>query len=181
MFVATFRICCRNGLPKDRSMNCVNCGAPLELADGRTILTCAYCQSSRRLDEPSDDGDRVISLDRPTGVDCPRCEQELVQAIIDGKTARYCSNCRGILIETHIFAEVTRKRRAAYRGREMTPQPIDPDQLQQFIGCPECQQQMDVHPHYGPGRAIIDSCHRCNLVWLDNSELTTIERTPGRR
>lgn len=123
----------------------------------------------------------MISLDRPCDVNCPRCEYALVEAAIDGKSAKYCTSCRGILIETHIFADVTRKRRATYRGKEMAPQPIDPELLQQFVDCPNCQQRMDVHPHYGPGRAVIDSCHRCNLVWLDNSELAMIERTPGLR
>lgn len=162
-------------------MHCHNCGAPLELADGRTILTCTYCQSLQRLDCPTDDGDRVVSFDRPSGLNCPRCQQELVEAAVDGRSVNYCNSCRGILIETPVFAEVTRKRRATYRGTEIQPQPIAPETLLESKDCPQCGKAMDVHPHYGPGRAVIDSCHRCNLVWLDNSELTSIERTPGRR
>ncbi len=162
-------------------MNCLNCGAPLELADGRTVLSCTYCESSRQIEISHDDGDRVISLRRPSGTNCPRCSCELVEASLDGRRAKLCTDCRGILIESPIFAEVARSRRAAYHGTDMPPQPVDPELLLRLIDCPNCRQPMDVHHHYGPGRAIIDSCHRCSLVWLDNSEMTSIERTPGLR
>ena len=162
-------------------MNCKNCGAPLELGDSRTILTCNYCQSSTRLEIANDDGDRVVSLELPSGLDCPRCEQQLVKAAIDGQRATFCEECHGILIEAPIFNEVSWNRRIKYRGPELAPTPYDPESFQRFIDCPQCHRQMEVHPHYGPGRAVIDSCPRCSLVWLDNSELTSIEKTPGRR
>ncbi|WP_010583781.1 TFIIB-type zinc ribbon-containing protein [Schlesneria paludicola] len=162
-------------------MNCLNCGAPMELAESRTVLTCDYCRSTRRLNAPSDDLDRVVSLDTPSGIDCPRCDVELVDAAIDGRSVNHCPDCRGILIDAPVFAQVSWSRRVAYRGPEIVPQLIDPEALKQVIDCPKCDQQMEVHPHYGPGRAVIDSCHRCHLVWLDTLELTNIERTPGRR
>jgi Zn-finger nucleic acid-binding protein len=40
---------------------------------------------------------------------------------------------------------------------------------------------MEVHPYYGPGSQVIDSCHRCRLVWIDSGELAAIEKAPGRR
>lgn len=162
-------------------MNCQNCGAPLELGNSQTFLTCDYCLSSRCLEIATDDGDRVVPLDQPSGVDCPCCELELVEAAVDGRPAKYCDQCRGILIEAPVFAQVSWNRRVKYRGPELTPSPVDPEEIQRSLDCPQCQQPMEVHPHYGSGRAVIDSCHRCHLVWLDNSELTKIERTPGRR
>ena len=166
---------------ESRTMNCLNCGAPLELADGRTVLTCDYCHSHRRLSVGQGDGDRVVSLERPSGIDCPRCHTELFEAAVDGRRAKSCPECLGILFESPIFAEVARNRRAAYRGPDLLPQPIERDELQETIACPVCQQAMDVHPHGGSGLAVIDSCPSCHLVWLDNAELTSIERTPGRR
>ena len=162
-------------------MNCQNCGAPLELGDNRTILTCHFCDSNHRLKPDSNEGDRVISLDRPAGVICPCCDCELTEASIDGRPAHYCPGCHGILVSAPIFAEVARNRRHRYRGPEQIPTLIDPEELSRSIHCPNCRQQMEVHPHYGPGRAIIDSCSVCHLVWLDNSELASIERTPGSR
>jgi Zn-finger nucleic acid-binding protein len=39
---------------------------------------------------------------------------------------------------------------------------------------------MDVHPYYGPGNVVIDSCSACDLIWLDHGELTQITDAPGR-
>ena len=162
-------------------MNCENCAGPLELGDHKTVLTCEYCGSTQRLIVSSDDGDRVIPMDQPTGLNCPRCEQELVKAAIDGRNASYCGQCLGILVEAPIFAEISWTRRIKYRGPDRSPSPIDPQVFTHVANCPSCQQPMEVHPHYGAGRAVIDSCNGCHLVWLDHDELTNIERTPGRR
>jgi hypothetical protein len=39
---------------------------------------------------------------------------------------------------------------------------------------------MDVHPYFGPGNVIIDTCGKCDLVWLDFGELKQIEEAPGQ-
>ena len=39
---------------------------------------------------------------------------------------------------------------------------------------------MDVHPYYGPGNVVIDSCRRCDVIWLDFGELEQITRAGGR-
>ena len=33
---------------------------------------------------------------------------------------------------------------------------------------------MDTHPYHAGGNAVIDTCDRCRLVWLDAGELTVI-------
>jgi len=38
---------------------------------------------------------------------------------------------------------------------------------------------MDVHPYYGPGNVVIDTCGQCYLVWLDHGELKQIADAPG--
>jgi Zn-finger nucleic acid-binding protein len=35
---------------------------------------------------------------------------------------------------------------------------------------------MDAHPYFGGGNAVVDTCERCGLVWLDAGELAIIER-----
>ncbi len=35
---------------------------------------------------------------------------------------------------------------------------------------------MDVHPYYGPGNIVIDTCADCGLMWLDHGELTRVEQ-----
>jgi hypothetical protein len=38
---------------------------------------------------------------------------------------------------------------------------------------------MDVHPYYGPGNVVVDTCRKCDLVWLDFGELQQIGDAPG--
>ncbi len=45
--------------------------------------------------------------------------------------------------------------------------------------CPLCRKKMDVHPYYGPGGIVIDTCSRCDAVWLDSGELGQITDAPG--
>jgi Zn-finger nucleic acid-binding protein len=40
---------------------------------------------------------------------------------------------------------------------------------------------MDAHPYGAGGTAVIDSCHRCHLVWLDLGELAVLEQHAPRR
>jgi Zn-finger nucleic acid-binding protein len=39
---------------------------------------------------------------------------------------------------------------------------------------------MDVHPYYGPGNIVIDTCGTCQLLWLDHGELASVIDAPGR-
>jgi Zn-finger nucleic acid-binding protein len=35
---------------------------------------------------------------------------------------------------------------------------------------------MDAHPYGGGGNAVVDTCLRCNVIWLDAEELSIIGR-----
>lgn len=39
---------------------------------------------------------------------------------------------------------------------------------------------MDVHPYYGPGNIVIDTCSRCDVIWLDFGELRQVTDAPGK-
>jgi Zn-finger nucleic acid-binding protein len=125
--------------------------------------------------------DRLIPRGQPAVIDCPHCEQRLMLGTIDERRVLYCESCSGILVPMADFAEVVQGRRRSYRGADQTPRPLAAEQLQQQIGCPGCARTMEVHPYYGPGAVVIDSCRACRLVWLDSGELARIERAPGRR
>ena len=32
----------------------------------------------------------------------------------------------------------------------------------------------------GPGNIVIDTCHHCDLIWLDYGEITKVVNAPGR-
>lgn len=132
--------------------------------------------------DPTLDNNEGIDFgDRQTDFACPRCDETLVDAVVDGQVALACPGCRGLIMKHATFATIVRQRRAAFRGAAFTPTPLDLEQLSDPVYCPGCGRTMEVHPYYGPGNQIIDSCCRCGLVWIDAGELTAIERAPGLR
>ena len=159
-------------------MNCNNCGAPMEVFERRGYLFCRYCSTFQFLDRTPHDGVQV--LDREGERACPVCEAPLVDALLDGThRVRYCERCRGLLVPRAAFADAVVRRRAA--GRTVaTPIPPDRTELQRQLACPACRRRMDVHPYFGPGNVIIDSCAACDLIWLDFGELKQITEAPGR-
>jgi Zn-finger nucleic acid-binding protein len=71
--------------------------------------------------------------------------------------------------------------RAEYQGADETPPLLDHSQMDVRTKCPACHDPMEVHPYYGPGNAVIDSCMHCKLVWFNAGELDRIIKAPGLR
>ena len=105
----------------------------------------------------------------------------MTQAAMDGLKVEHCEDCQGVLVIGDVFALLVRNRRAEYRGAASHPTPINPELLTTRVPCPACRRTMEVHPYYGPGNVVIDSCCGCGLVWLDCREMATIEAAPGLR
>ncbi|WP_417851148.1 zf-TFIIB domain-containing protein [Thalassoglobus sp.] len=162
-------------------MKCQSCGGPLNETAGRGRLVCTYCGTLNVPKAGRLSADRITLLEEFSDHRCPGCEQQLSRAMADEAFVESCSSCQGILFERDVFMSVAWDRRGQFQGAEETPIPIDPAELKERRNCPKCQQLMETHPYYGPGNAVIDSCHRCQLVWLDTGELTAIERAPGQR
>lgn len=166
-------------MPKS-TVNCPNCAAPLAAARCGSRLECGFCGSVRSL--PASRLETcVVPLGHPTSHHCPLCGDALVEAVVGEHEGEFCTGCLGILVRTDDFQEIVQQLRAGYTGANARPAPIEPAALDRKVDCPACHATMDVHPYYGPGNTVIDSCGRCGLVWLDSGELTAIERAPGRR
>ena len=160
---------------------CRQCGGTASLVPGKDHLQCDYC------------GSLVFATDNPLTVDgitaggeflegaeCPVCIRPLETATVDGNPALFCGKCFGLLIRKAHFGSVVRERRARRNPDDReSPSPIDQTQYQRRINCPACLLKMEVHPYYGPGNVVIDSCNRCGYIWLDHSELRSIERAAG--
>jgi Zn-finger nucleic acid-binding protein len=161
-------------------MDCRNCGAPMELFERRRYHFCTYCGTFHFIETPPVDGIQV--LERPAGgLSCPLCEAPLAKSLLDDAHAiEHCERCRGFLIARPGFAEATGRRRARESGTPAPPVPIDPRELKRRLHCPSCREPMEVHPYYGPGNVVIDTCSRCDLLWLDSGELKQISEAPGR-
>ena len=58
------------------------------------------------------------------------------------------------------------------------PAPADPADLQQKAPCPKCHQRMDTHYYFGGGHAVMSTCERCELHWLNGGVLMRIVQAP---
>lgn len=126
-----------------------------------------------------DEGVRVLKREHgqsPCGV----CKLPLATAVLDDGDAEYCERCRGVLLPRAHFAELVERRRAWASTPPVVPSVIDHRELERSIQCPGCSANMSTHPYYGPGNVILDTCERCNLVWLDFGELKQIVDAPGQ-
>lgn len=154
-------------------MNCPNCGAALEALPNRAHLRCGHCES---LHFPEPTGEGVVLLDQEHRSECPHCQKRLTTAVLDGGEVGYCGQCRGMLLSSDHFAKVVASRREVRELEHKQLEPIDPKELRRSAGCPKCKLRMDTHPFGGGGNAVVDSCYRCKLVWLDAGELTVLEQ-----
>jgi len=162
------------------SFNCGQCGGTASPVPGCSYLQCKYCQSLVFSEEHPAAVDRLTPLDEDVAGCCPACTGQLQAGEIDGRRIMFCGRCYGVLIRNADFGFVVRERRARRRATEReTVKPIDTAAYQRQLHCPSCSGRMEVHPYYGPGNIVIDSCSRCFYVWLDHGELRTIERADG--
>ncbi|MBX3440959.1 MAG: zf-TFIIB domain-containing protein [Planctomyces sp.] len=161
--------------------NCRRCGAPqaLELKNGRVV--CEFCATSSLPLAGSGLLEDIIDLGCEAQTDCPGCGTRLRSGLIEGQAVAWCSDCRGMLFADVAFAAAVRIRRAAFGEYGRAPRPLDPQALERRIACSRCRRPMQVHPYYGPGNVVVDSCYPCGLVWIDAGELVQIEQAPGRR
>jgi Zn-finger nucleic acid-binding protein len=149
---------------------------------GREYLQCEYCRSLVFAADNPLTVDRITPEGAELEAECPTCEKPLLTGTIEDRPVLYCGGCYGLLLKNQDFGIVTRQRRARRVGCEAEAvKPLDPAQYDRQISCPNCRSRMEVHPYYGPGNVVIDSCHQCQYVWLDHGELRTVERAEGGR
>ena len=152
----------------------------MELFARRRYFFCAYCGTFEFIDTEALEGLRVLG-DTDPAAPCPVCANILKHALLDdGFRVLHCGSCRGVLMPRAVFVEVIERRRASAAGPGKIPGALDRRELQRLATCPQCRQRMDVHPYYGPGNVIIDTCSRCDAVWLDSGELGQISDAPGK-
>jgi Zn-finger nucleic acid-binding protein len=159
-------------------MNCPNCSAPMHLDRDRLVFTCEYCLT---VIFPQESGEGVRVLGEPTPFECPTCRRPLVLGAIERTEVSTCQNCRGLLLPQSAFFDTVRYLRARASQPPLDPPPTNLKELQRKIRCPRCHQPMDTHPYGGPGNIVIDTCPRCELLWLDHGELTRVIRARERK
>lgn len=129
-------------------------------------------------------GDVPITLsDRVTEFSCPCCSGVKLEIGLLAERAEVCCcpNCKGFVIDSPSCGEQINNLRFQYRGPVDQPVPLNPRELETRLNCPACGDLMEVHPYYGPGAVVIDSCTHCKLVWFNQGEFERIIRAPGVR
>ena len=157
-------------------MNCTNCGAAMQPVGNRNYFRCPYCHTFAF---PEETGDGVAVVGGETPDACPVCSGHLTRGAIDGYDVSYCLNCRGFLANNAKFNRIVQLERAKHGSPDFVPLPFSPDELKRRINCPRCHKPMDTHPYHAGGNAVIDTCERCHLIWLDAGELAVIGQYPG--
>lgn len=124
----------------------------------------------------------VIGTGRVTQFHCPSCDGITLEVgKLKGVEVCFCPKCKGFVMDNGTCGSIIRHLRATYSGPDQTPKPLDHKALEVRVNCPACREPMEVHPYYGPGSAVIDSCMHCKLVWFNEKELEQIVRAPGLR
>lgn len=158
-------------------MNCTNCGGGLRLVGNRTYFRCPYCEAFH-FPEETEDG--VAAIGDPSRLSCPICTDPLTVAAVSGQEVRYCPGCRGILASNATFGKIVAARRTELGSHLPIPEAFEQEELRRRVNCPRCSQTMEAHPYHAGGNAVIDTCSRCHLIWLDAGELAVIARYPAR-
>jgi Zn-finger nucleic acid-binding protein len=137
-------------------------------------FTCDYCHNVYVPDKNAD-GVRVLgeSSDEP----CPNCNLPLTQAALAKTRILYCTKCCGMLIPMQIFNSLIAELQLV-EGDSMIQPPVDRSDLNRVLTCPQCRRHMDTHLYAGGGNAVIESCEKCLLNWLDHGELPRIVHAP---
>ena len=152
----------------------------MELFERRAYYFCRHCGNFHFLDAAPVDGLQILGRSAEPHA-CPVCRAPLSRSLLDREhSVEACEHCRGVLMPRRSFADIVTRRRAWATDPPTQPVPLDPKELERRLTCPSCGTRMDVHPYYGPGNVVIDSCTGCNALWLDFGELQQIVDAPGR-
>lgn len=119
--------------------------------------------------------------ENPERIRCPRCQDLLNLITYDDFFQGYqCPKCQGLLFNRTTFREAI----DFHRSRIKTPpepfSAFNPTELDRVTHCPVCQTVMETFQYNGPGNIVIDTCHPCDMIWLDYGELQKVVNAPGR-
>jgi len=160
-------------------MNCPHCGAPMTLFRERDYYYCEHCGSYTFPDQ-NNQGLRVLG-ENPEGIACPQCQVILnLVTYADFFRGYQCPQCQGLLFNRTTFREAIDFQRSKTKLPSEPFSSYQPAELERKTFCPVCERQMETFQYNGPGNIVIDTCHPCDLIWLDYGELQKVVNAPGR-
>jgi Zn-finger nucleic acid-binding protein len=168
-------------------MKCQSCGAPVAHLDRSGRYVCDYCETEAVAKALADSVDKLVLTGTQSEVACPSCNNgnRLETGSLDDQPILGCRRCQGIWLRRDSYGSLVHGRRATYSGPDRTSDfdlAVDgPRDHHSRLSCPHCRSKMESFFYAGPGRVAIDTCDRCERVWLDCGELTRIAEAPGLR
>ncbi|WP_236696499.1 zf-TFIIB domain-containing protein [Rhodopirellula islandica] len=167
-------------------MNCESCGAPVSRMGRSGRYYCDYCSRLAVKTPLANSSDGLVLTGTLSDTPCLTCDDtQLEIGSIDTHSIEGCRKCQGVLLNQATFATLVRERRKSYVGPDQTgefaPALDGPRDHHSRLACPKCCLSMDSFFYAGPGRVAIDSCSRCETVWLDCGEVTSLAEAPGLR
>ncbi|MFO0978202.1 MAG: zf-TFIIB domain-containing protein [Planctomycetaceae bacterium] len=162
------------------AISCQKCGGVSNVVAGQSYYRCQFCTSLVQPVEIS--ADRILPTGQTLESCCPCCDISLQSGMMEGRNVLFCGDCFGLLLRNVDFGAIVSERVSRRVGVEPAePRPIDPVAYERRVSCPSCKTKMDVHPYYGPGNVVVDTCCECGLIWLDHGEVTRVEQASGVR
>ena len=152
----------------------------MELFAHRGYFFCRYCGSFHFPDTKADDGIRIVG-DTAQPMACAVCSKPLTMAMLDEtqpisilpelpRRADRAEVLRGGCAEAALLGY-----RYSRAGRSSNPK-----SSRAKCAARRALDRWLTHPYYGPGNVVLDSCEKCELVWLDFGELRQIVDAPGK-
>ncbi|MGP8252886.1 MAG: zf-TFIIB domain-containing protein [Terracidiphilus sp.] len=146
----------------------------MRLTSGNASLRCDYCQSVV-IAQADDSGMQL--LDEVAELVCPVCSIPLWNATLAGVRIHACKQCHGQLLQIGFIEGLIDQLRAVHQEIAIPP-PVNPDDLQRKMACPQCHQRMDSHYDFIGGHTVISGCERCQVNWLGGGALMLMVRAP---
>lgn len=124
---------------------------------------------------------------KTSSLNCPRCNQALVDEEYEGTQVARCLFCNGVLVEKGRIPRIIVRRERGFderikrlaelwqqNGLEKIRHKIR-DKGESLLKCPKCGTSM-MRNFYTMAYLIeVDSCSFCNLVWFDEDELEMVQ------
>ncbi|MDB4770659.1 zf-TFIIB domain-containing protein [bacterium] len=117
---------------------------------------------------------------RKAEIECPACRTDMVVCEIGMNEFAGCPACKGMLFQQPVFAKVSKHLRNQADLPEEIPPLMDHARLKAKRMCHSCGARLQTHSFCGPGKAVIDTCFRCGVIFLNAGELTKLVRAPGK-
>jgi Zn-finger nucleic acid-binding protein len=145
----------------------------------RDYYFCEHCQSYHFPDQ-NREGLRVLG-ENPEGIKCPHCKIILnLVTYGDFYQGYQCDKCQGLMFNRSTFRDAIDFSRAQAKTPPEPYNTFDPVELERTTFCPKCIKKMETFQYMGPGNIVIDTCHDCDLIWLDYGEIAKVVNAPGR-